>query len=63
MTPIELVDCTEFINDERWAVFLGDSEVKYRIDIGDELLCPNSDSMTIQGKFGDKHFSYVEIGL
>ena len=47
MTPIELVDCTEFINDERWDIFLGDSVVKYRLDNGDKFLCPNLDSMIV----------------
>ena len=62
-TPIELIDCQEFVNDERWAIFLGDTRVQDKLNRGTQLLCPNVDSLEVQGQYEDEHFSYIQISL
>ena len=50
---IELVQCSEFESDEKWANFLSDRLIKEQLAKGEKLLCPKMDSMLVEGQWGD----------
>ena len=47
--PIDVVDCKELENDEDWENFFRENQIKYRINKGDELLCPRTDRLGVEG--------------
>ena len=59
-TPINLVDCETFAEDEEWTHFLGLKQVKRQLG---NILCPDVDSLKVAGVYGDDGFMYVEIAV
>ena len=57
--PIEMVNCTDLVDNEQWNVFLTDSVVKNLDDAN--FLCPNTSSLLVEGQHGDTNFSFIKV--
>ena len=58
-----MVDCREMYYDENWVIFLEERCVKEKIERGINLLCPDIESLEIQGQIGDLVESFIEVGV
>ena len=60
---IEMVDCNELAEEQNWKDFFDNYQIKFRMNKGDELLCPNIESLRVEGQFGDETFTYIKLSV
>ena len=60
---INLINCRELYDDERWEYFLGFSRIKQILDKGEDIVCPDVDNIDVQNEHGDTIFSYFLINI
>ena len=48
--PIDLINCSELLEDARWNAFFADKAFQQKINNGHQFFCPNIDSLEIQGQ-------------
>ena len=61
-TKIPLKDCREVSDDSTWQIIFSSTKTAQKLRDG-ILLCPDSKSLEIQGKYDDQVFTYIAIIL
>ena len=58
-----MVNCKELVEDENWKGFFDSYQIKFRMNKGDELLCPNIKSLRVEGQYGEEKFTYIKLSV
>ena len=60
---IEMIDCNELVKDKNWKGFFDNNQIKFRLNKGDDLLCPNIENLRVEGQYGDETFTYIKLSV